>query len=882
MAKKYIIELETKADGTIGTLNEVAKGLEAVAAAEKKVSDNTEDVTAQLAKLKEQLLNTDVKSDQYKELTDQYKKLGGSIEELVPKTNNLKQEQRELKKALLAGQEALGVEKYTQLTQRLGEVNDQLKDIAESAGQNAGPPLENLSNISGGLTDRLKNLDFEGLSQDVRNFAGNIKNISFSGITSGIKGLGSAFSALGKALLSNPIFAIAAALIAIALAVKAFVDSEREDVQKLNEELDKGAAQRKDRERVAFAQAAGDVQKITQLKLASNAKDLTDTQTKINNLVKLRRSYVGITEEQEKELAALRDKFRSQEIDRELIKIESINALNAKRLDIAGQFELRNLDERGKAEALLTREFAKQGEELRKLGGTAEDFEKLDEVFATRFQNLRQGFADADKTASTAAASAAKTRRDSVIAEQKAANDAIAENQKAVTDLNESARSQELNAVVAYYDKLIAAAKDAGEDVAKLEEEKVKAEDELRRIAKQNELDAVAEKYTKLLEQARKAKVDTDQIITQQAKEEQLIRDRFAQEAIDKATENAAVKLEAAQAVTASVREAVQGEEATELAALENKYKQELGILKAAGQSTVELTELYAKQKQAVADKYGAGDVEKEKERQQALSLVANAGLNSRQLALATDLAALKADYDARIALAKKFGQDTSALEQEYADAAKQKRLEAGLEIVAKFADTASQALDALGAINEKKSAELQTKLKDIDSQIEGARTEQQRAELIKRRTVLEAEQKKIFEKNKKLQIAGAVVNTIASTVAAFGSQVIVGDPTSLVRGAIAATAAAAAGAANIAKIKGTQFESTTPPTSENITAPGGGSSPGGGGGAGDSSTPGFNPLVLDFLNNRPDQQTPRAYVLAGDVEKATQARDRVEELARL
>jgi hypothetical protein len=881
MAKKYIIELETKADGTIGTLNEVAKGLEAVAAAEKKVSDNTEDVTAQLAKLKEQLLNTDVKSDQYKELTEQYKKLGGSIDELVPKTNNLKQEQRELKKALLAGQEALGVEKYTQLTQRLGEVNDQLKDIAESAGQNAGPPLENLSNISGGLTDRLKNLDFDGLSQDVRNFAGNIKNVSFSSITSGIKGLGTAFSSLGKALLSNPIFAIAAALIAIALAVKAFVDSEREDVQKLNEELDKGAAKRKDRERLAFAQAAGDTQKITQLKLASNAADLNDTQKKIDNLVNLQRSYVGITEEQEKELADLRDKFRSQEIDRELIKIEAINALNAKRLDIAAEFELRNLDDRAKSEALLTREFAKQSEELRKLGGTAEDFEKLDEVFATRFQNLRQGFADADKTASTAAASAAKTRRDSVIAEQKAANDAIAENQKTVTDLNDAARSQELSAVLAYYDKLIAAAKLAGEDVTKLEEDKIKAEKELSEIAKQNELDAVADKYTKLLEQARKAKVDTDQIITQQAKEEQLIRDKFAQEAIDKATENAAVKLEAAQAVTASVREATQGEEATELQALETKYKQELAILKAAGQSTVELTELYAKQRQGVVDKYSADDVEKEKERQQALTLVATAGLNSRQLSLATDLAALKVDYDARIALAKKFGQDSSAIEQEYADKIKQKRLDAAVETVARFAETASLAIDALGSLNEQKSVELATKLKDIDASIEGARTQQQRDELIKRRTVIEAEQKKIFEKNKRLQIAGAVVNTIASSVAAFGSQVIVGDPTSIVRGVIAAAGAAAAGAANIAKIKATQFESSTPPTSENVPAPGGGASAPGGGGS-ESSTPGFNPLVLDFLNNRPEQQTPRAYVLAGDVEKATQARDRVEELARL
>ena len=199
------------------------------------------------------------------------------------------------------------------------------------------------------------------------------------------------------------------------------------------------------------------------------------------------------------------------------------------------------------------------------------------------------------------------------------------------------------------------------------------------------------------------------------------------------------------------------------------------------------------------------------------------------------------------------------------------------------WADTAAQALDALTSLNEAKSVELGAKLKDIDKQIEDARTAQQRADLIKRRTVIEAEQKKAFEKNKKAQIASAIVNTAASAVAAYGSQLIVGDPTSVVRGIVAAAAAGAAGLAQTTKIRNTQFESSTPPTSTNIPdVTGGGGGGGGSAGGSEATTPGFNPLVLDFLNNRPEQETPRAYVLAGDVEKATQARDRVEELARL
>ena len=307
MAKKYVIELETKADGTIGTLNDVAKGLEAVASAEKKVASNTEDVTEQLAKLREQLQNTDVKSDQYKELSEQYKKLGGTLEDLVPKTANLKQEQRDLKKALLAGQEALGLEKYTQLTQRLGEVNDQLKDIAESAGQNAGPPLENLSNIAGGLQYRLESLDFDGLNQDIRNVAGNIKNFSLKGIIDGVKGLGGAVSALGKALLANPIFAIAAAIVAVGLAISSFLSSQQEAIEKQNAAIDKNTERRKDNERLAFAQAEGNNRKLTELRLESNKKDMQGTQKKIDNILGYQRRYGYLTKEQEQELDDLEE-----------------------------------------------------------------------------------------------------------------------------------------------------------------------------------------------------------------------------------------------------------------------------------------------------------------------------------------------------------------------------------------------------------------------------------------------------------------------------------------------------------------------------------------------------------------------------------------------
>jgi len=838
MAKKYVIELETKADGTIDVLDGVAKGLDDIAASEKKVAAGTQDVTDQLAKLREQLQGMDTKSDQYKELSEQYKKLGGSIADLVPKSQNLKQEQRELKKALLAGQEALGIEKYTQLTQRLGEVNDQLKDIAESAGQNAGPPLENLSNISGGLTDRLKNLDFEGLSQDVRNFAGNIKNVSFKGIVDGVKGLGGAFSALGKALLSNPVFAIAAAIIALGFAVKAFIDSEREDVQKLNEEQEKATAKRKDAERLAFTQAAGDSKKLTELKLQSNASDLADTQAKINRLVNLQQSYVGISEDQEKELADLRDKYRTQEIDREIIKQERINALNQKRVDLETEFSLRNLDERARAEAELTMEYEKRRQELIALGATEADLDKLGEVYAARATKLQKGFADQDKATAQASADAAKARREKELQEREAVLAAIGENQKALEDLNKTAQ--------------------------------------------QKELDATADKYKKLKEQAEKAKVDTTQIVELQAKEEQAIRDRYTQAALDLSNQAKEEQQAELQALIDENETLQRGAQQAELDALGEVYFEKVTILTAAGKDATAIQDEWDKKRQEVIDKYAKEEVDKAKERTDAVAMIEKSGKSQRQQTLDADLLALKTDYEARIALAKKYGLDVEAVEQEYGDKVKQRRIKEITDTVDQWAQAAGDALSALSSINEAKATELGARLTDLDKEIEGARTTQQRAELIKRRTALEAEQRKIFDKNKRLQIAQAIVNTTASAVAAFGSQLVVGDPSSFIRAGIASAAAIAGGLAQVAKIKSTQFESTTPPASENLPTLDGG---GGGNNGGDNaaaSTPGFNPLVLDFLQNRPEQTTPRAYVLAGDVEKASEARARVEELARL
>ncbi len=88
-----------------------------------------------------------------------------------------------------------------------------------------------------------------------------------------------------------------------------------------------------------------------------------------------------------------------------------------------------------------------------------------------------------------------------------------------------------------------------------------------------------------------------------------------------------------------------------------------------------------------------------------------------------------------------------------------------------------------------------------------------------------EANAKKAFQVNKAISIASTLVQTYQSATAAYASQIIPLDPSSVVRGTIAAGLAVAAGLVNVAKIASTQFN-------------GGASASGGASGGGVGSSP--------------------------------------------
>lgn len=128
-----------------------------------------------------------------------------------------------------------------------------------------------------------------------------------------------------------------------------------------------------------------------------------------------------------------------------------------------------------------------------------------------------------------------------------------------------------------------------------------------------------------------------------------------------------------------------------------------------------------------------------------------------------------------------------------------------------------------------------------------------------------EASQRRAFKVRKAAAIAQTVVETYKAAQGAYASQIIPGDPTSPIRGAIAATIAVASGLAKVKAISSQKFE-------------GGGAAASSGGSSGGSiPTATSNPANFNIVGNSGTNQlmeglsnTPvQAYVVAGQVTTA-------------
>lgn len=299
-------------------------------------------------------------------------------------------------------------------------------------------------------------------------------------------------------------------------------------------------------------------------------------------------------------------------------------------------------------------------------------------------------------------------------------------------------------------------------------------------------------------------------------------------------------------------------EQQKEIYEVEKKYKVLLDKAKKYGQDTKKLEENQGVEITQIKKRYADEEVKLEQEKQARLAKAIKdneeAQLQAQEefdqqyyentvSAQQQELNAVNEKYFQLIEQAKQYGYDTTELE------ARQKA--------------------ELTAINDKYREE--EKAKDQEAFNKKIAIQQQYADNVKAGLDLltnlsslfdkdtEEGRKKAFKRNKALQIAQATVEMYKNTVAAYGSQLVVGDPTSVARAVFAASVAAGAGLANIRNIAKQQYQGETANNSPNPAA------------TGTVTTPEFNVVgnanvnALAQLTGQPIQ----AYVVSGDVTTA-------------
>lgn len=277
------------------------------------------------------------------------------------------------------------------------------------------------------------------------------------------------------------------------------------------------------------------------------------------------------------------------------------------------------------------------------------------------------------------------------------------------------------------------------------------------------------------------------------------------------------------------------------------------------------------KKKQSDAEANRLKELEREKKQQELLNQIKREAAdeeealvqeiqNIKQGAQATELQNLQDEYFQKIELAKKYGLDSAALEEELKK--KQK------EVNDKYRKEES---DANAENNQAEiDAEWKKRLKILQIAGDAVGALMALNDAYPANTLKNA--KKSFEINKKLQLAQAAINGTQSVMTVLADPTLVGP----VR-YIAAASAAVTALANIVKIQKTTFDSSQF-TSQNSTSPNGG----GGGGIGGGST-NAPALDLSFINQQTNKAQPlQAYVLATNVSSAQEADQKIKDQSRI
>jgi len=148
---------------------------------------------------------------------DVFDKVNKKVEETEGSVVSLKSQLSKLKNELGNATDPKDVER---LARAAGEVANKIQDAAKAAQIFAtDSKFEQIGNSLKGIAGNLASLNFRQAADQSKLLLSSVKSLSFKDAISGLKDMGTTFLNIGKSLLVNPIFLIAAAVAAIGVAV---------------------------------------------------------------------------------------------------------------------------------------------------------------------------------------------------------------------------------------------------------------------------------------------------------------------------------------------------------------------------------------------------------------------------------------------------------------------------------------------------------------------------------------------------------------------------------------------------------------------------------------------------------------------------------------
>lgn len=236
-------------------------------------------------------------NDELKKTEEEAKKAGKATEDSLKgvgkQADSLKTQYRKLKAELANATDPKEVERLARAT---GKLKDQLKKATDAAKVFASESkFEQMGNALGGMAVKLRNLDFKGASDQAKLLLGVIQSITFKDVIEGVKTFGTTIANVGKALLTNPIFLLAATLTAVGYAIyevsEAWKDYNKsseaanEYIKESNSELTKQRTNIK-LNAIAVKEAAGQITKLEADRLRQGIEN-------DNKLLKSKEQYIS-------------------------------------------------------------------------------------------------------------------------------------------------------------------------------------------------------------------------------------------------------------------------------------------------------------------------------------------------------------------------------------------------------------------------------------------------------------------------------------------------------------------------------------------------------------------------------------------------------------